>query len=71
MAGNIYYSDPGPAGWPSKENRSDVTAMPYGPSVPHMFIVIFVIMLPIYLKHEETPIEGVGRPASPGPSSSA
>ena len=23
--------------------------MPYGPSVPHMFIVIFVIMLPIYL----------------------
>jgi len=23
--------------------------MPYGPSVPHMFIVVFVIMLPIYL----------------------
>ena len=32
-----------------KENRTDVTAMPYGPSVPHMFIVTFVIMLPIYL----------------------
>src|SRR6187402_59441 len=32
-----------------KEGRTDVTAMPYGPSVPHMFIVIFVIMLPIYL----------------------
>lgn len=32
------------------ENRSDVTAMPYGPSVPHMFIVVFVIMLPVYLK---------------------
>ncbi|MGO8797650.1 MAG: regulator [Roseiarcus sp.] len=30
--------------------RSDVTAMPYGPSVPHMFIVVFVIMLPVYLK---------------------
>ena len=24
--------------------RTDVTAMPYGPSVPHMFIVVFVIM---------------------------
>jgi len=30
--------------------RTDVTAMPYGPSVPHMFIVVFVIMLPVYLK---------------------
>ena len=27
-----------------------MTAMPYGPSVPHMFIVVFVIMLPVYLK---------------------
>ena len=27
-----------------------MTAMPYGPSVPHMFIVVFLIMLPIYLK---------------------
>jgi adenine/guanine/hypoxanthine permease len=33
-----------------KEGRTDVTAMPYGPSVPHMFIVTLVIMLPIYLK---------------------
>jgi AGZA family xanthine/uracil permease-like MFS transporter len=33
-----------------KEGRDDVTAMPYGPSVPHMFIVTLVIMLPIYLK---------------------
>src|ERR1700761_5633457 len=32
------------------EGRNDVTAMPYGPSVPHMFIVVFVIMLPVYLK---------------------
>jgi AGZA family xanthine/uracil permease-like MFS transporter len=30
--------------------RSDVAAMPYGPSVPHMFIVIFVIALPVFLK---------------------
>ncbi len=33
-----------------REGRSDVTAMPYGPSVPHMFIVVFVIMLPVFLK---------------------
>src|SRR5215210_4493917 len=32
-----------------RERRSDVTAMPYGPSVPHMFIVTLVIMLPTYL----------------------
>ena len=30
--------------------RDDVTAMPYGPSVPHYFFVTFVIMLPIVLK---------------------
>ena len=35
------------------ENRSDVTAMPYGPSVPHMFIVVFIIMLPVYLKTKD------------------
>jgi len=33
-----------------REGREDVTAMPYGPSVPHMFLVTLVIMLPIYLK---------------------
>src|SRR5215207_134034 len=33
-----------------REGRSDVTAMPYGPSVPHMFIVVFGIMLPIFLQ---------------------
>jgi AGZA family xanthine/uracil permease-like MFS transporter len=33
-----------------KTGRTDVTAMPYGPSVPHMFLVVFVIMLPTYLK---------------------
>jgi len=33
-----------------QERRDDVAAMPYGPSVPHMFIVVFVIMLPIALK---------------------
>ncbi len=33
-----------------REGRTDVTAMPYGPSVPHMFIVTLVIMLPVYLR---------------------
>lgn len=32
-----------------KEKRTDVTAMPAGPSVPHMFIVVLVIMLPVKL----------------------
>src|SRR6201991_1308876 len=32
-----------------KAQRDTVTAMPYGPSVPHMFIVTLVIMLPTYL----------------------
>src|ERR1051325_7842886 len=36
-----------------KERRTDVTAMPYVPSVPHMFIVVFVIMLPVYLKTKD------------------
>ena len=32
-----------------REGRTDVTAMPYGPSVPHMFIVTFVVMLPTFI----------------------
>src|SRR3954454_12768205 len=32
-----------------REQRDTVTALPYGPSVPHMFIVVFVVMLPVYL----------------------
>ena len=47
--GNLFYA------WMAwrlarREGRSDVTALPYGPSVPHMFIVVFLIMLPVYLK---------------------
>ena len=50
--GNLYYAY---LAWQlaKKEGRSDVTAMPYGPSVPHMFIVVFVIMLPVYLKTKD------------------
>ena len=45
LVGNVFYF------WLAmrlarKSGRTDVTAMPYGPSVPHMFIVTFVIMLP-------------------------
>ena len=42
--GNLYYAY---LAWrlAKNEGRADVTAMPYGPSVPHMFIVVFLIML--------------------------
>lgn len=33
-----------------KTGRTDVTAMPAGPSVPHMFIVVLVIMLPVKIQ---------------------
>ena len=44
--GNMYYA------WMAKRladktGRDDVTALPSGPSVPHMFFVVFAIMLPI------------------------
>jgi AGZA family xanthine/uracil permease-like MFS transporter len=47
--GNLFYA------WMAwrlarRAGRDDVTALPYGPSVPHMFIVVFLIMLPVYLK---------------------
>lgn len=47
--GNLFY---GYLAWKlaRSERRSDVAALPYGPSVPHMFIVVFVVMLPTYLK---------------------
>ena len=34
-----------------REGRADVTALPYGPCVPHMFIVVFVVMLPVLAAH--------------------
>ncbi len=40
-----------------KTGRSDVCALPSGISVPHMFVVTFVIMLPISLKTND-PIKG-------------
>jgi adenine/guanine/hypoxanthine permease len=51
--GNIFYT------WMAyqlakREHRNDVTAMPYGPSVPHMFIVVFLVMLPVYLETKDS-----------------
>jgi AGZA family xanthine/uracil permease-like MFS transporter len=40
-----------------KTGRTDVCALPSGISVPHMFVVVFVIMLPIALKTGD-PIRG-------------
>jgi AGZA family xanthine/uracil permease-like MFS transporter len=40
-----------------KTGRSDVCALPSGISVPHMFVVVFVIMLPITLKTGD-PVKG-------------
>jgi AGZA family xanthine/uracil permease-like MFS transporter len=40
-----------------KTGRSDVCALPSGVSVPHMFVVTFVIMLPVTLKTGD-PIKG-------------
>jgi AGZA family xanthine/uracil permease-like MFS transporter len=48
LIGNVYYTYLARR-LARKEGRTDVCAMPYGPSVPHMFIVVFVIMLPIAL----------------------
>jgi adenine/guanine/hypoxanthine permease len=52
LIGNVYYTFLARR-LARKENRNTVTAMPYGPSVPHMFIVTFLIMLPIYLKTKD------------------
>lgn len=46
LLGNLYYA------WMAwklgkRLGRDDVCALPSGPSVPHMFIVVFVIMMPI------------------------
>jgi len=40
-----------------RTGRTDVCALPSGVSVPHMFVVVFVIMLPISLKTGD-PIKG-------------
>src|ERR1700720_563363 len=41
-----------------KKRRTDVCALPSGISVPHMFVVVFVIMLPISIKTGD-PVKGL------------
>ena len=41
-----------------KTGRTDVCALPSGVSVPHMFVVTFVIMLPITIKTGD-PLQGL------------
>ena len=53
--GNMYYAWMG-LKLGRREGRSDVCALPSGPSVPHMFIVVFVIMLPV-LGRTDDPIK--------------
>ena len=60
VLGNVYYTFLARR-LARREGRTDVTAMPYGPSVPHMFIVVFIIMLPIYLSHRRRPAGLAGR----------
>lgn len=44
-----------------KTNNPNVTALPYGVSVPHYFAVTFVVILPVYLKTNDWSIAlGVG-----------
>ena len=50
--GNLYYTYLAHR-LAKREAGSTSCAMPYGPSVPHMFIVVFVIMLPIYLQTKD------------------
>ncbi|MDY6808018.1 MAG: regulator [Actinomycetota bacterium] len=52
ILGNLYYTFLARR-LAKRENRTDVTALPYGPSVPHMFIVVFVVMLPVYLSTDD------------------
>lgn len=52
ILGNLYYTFLARR-LAAREGRDDVTALPYGPSVPHMFIVVFVVMLPVYLNTKD------------------
>lgn len=48
VIGNFYYAYMAKR-LAANEERDDVAALPYGPSVPHMFIVVLLIMLPVFL----------------------
>jgi AGZA family xanthine/uracil permease-like MFS transporter len=50
----FYLCVAGLSAWRRRTGRSDVCALPSGVSVPHMFIVTFVIMLPITIEDRLT-----------------
>ena len=66
--GNLFYAY---LAWQlgKAEGRSDVTAMPYGPSVPHMFIVVFLSCCRRISRPRTRSSRGMR--GSPGASSSA
>lgn len=58
--GNFYYAY---QAWRlgRREGRSTATAVPYGVSVPHYFLVVFAVMLPLYLSTNDAELAwGVG-----------
>lgn len=58
--GNFYYAY---QAWRlgRREGRNTATAVPYGVSVPHYFLVVFAVMLPLYLSTNDAELAwGVG-----------
>ena len=53
LLGNLYYSYQAKK-LMEKENRDDVTALPYGINTPSIFAFIFFVMGPVYFKTENT-----------------
>ena len=53
--GNVYYAY---IAWQlaKKDKRDTVTALPYGPSVPQMFIVVLLVMLPEIIRNPDNPL---------------
>ncbi|MCM8526919.1 MAG: hypothetical protein NE327_10405, partial [Lentisphaeraceae bacterium] len=53
LLGNLFYSYQAKK-LMEKENRDDVTALPYGINTPSLFAFIFFVMAPVYFKTENT-----------------
>ncbi len=53
LLGNLYYSHQAKK-LMERENRDDVTALPYGINTPSVFAFIFFVMAPVYFKSEST-----------------
>ena len=53
LLGNLFYSYQAKK-LMEKENRNDVTALPYGINTPSIFAFIFFVMAPVYFKTKDT-----------------